>query len=141
MKSVGKNILVVIAGFIVGSIVNIALVNIGPSVVPLPEGADVSTMEKLRDSMKLFTPLNFLFPFLGHAFGTLAGAFVAARFAASHHSMLAMLIGVFFLIGGITMVSMVGGPLWFSVADLVLAYIPMGLLGAALAGRTRSGKS
>lgn len=141
MKSVGKNILVVIAGFIVGSIVNIALVNIGPSVVPLPEGADVSTMEKLRDSMKLFTPLNFLFPFLGHALGTLAGAFVAARFAASHHSKLAMLIGVFFLIGGITMVSMVGGPLWFNVADLVLAYIPMGLLGAALAGRTRSGKS
>ncbi len=138
MKSVGKNILAVIAGVVVGSFVNIVLVNIGPSVVPLPEGADISTMEKLRDSMKLFTPVNFIFPFLAHALGTLVGAFVAAKFAASHHVKFAMGIGVLFLMSGIAAVSMLGGPLWFNVADLLLAYIPMGFLGATLAGRTRS---
>jgi hypothetical protein len=83
MNSAFKNILAVLAGVIAGSFVNIMLVNVGPSVIPLPEGADVSTMEKLRDSMALFTPANFLFPFLGHAVGTLAGAFVAAKLAAS----------------------------------------------------------
>lgn len=46
MKPVVKNILSVVAGFVVGSLVNIALINIGPYVIPLPEGADVSTMEK-----------------------------------------------------------------------------------------------
>ena len=138
MKSVGKNILAVVAGVVVGGFVNMALVNIGPSVVPLPEGADISTMENLRDSMKFFTPINFIFPFLAHALGTLAGAFVAAKFAASHYVKLAMGIGVFFLMGGIAAVSMLGGPLWFSVADLLLAYIPMSYLGATLAGRTRS---
>ncbi|MBM4089890.1 MAG: hypothetical protein FJ276_10780 [Planctomycetes bacterium] len=137
MRTIAKNILAVLAGVVVGGLVNMGLVNIGPSVVPLPEGADVSTMENLRASMKLFTPVNFLFPFLGHALGTLAGAFVAAKFAASHRVKCALGIGVFFLIGGIAAVSMLGGPLWFNATDLLVAYIPMAYLGAILAGATR----
>ena len=137
MNSVVRNILAVLAGLVAGSFVNIALVNIGPIVVPLPEGADVSTMETLRDSMALFTPANFLFPFLGHAVGTLAGAFVAAKLAASHPMKLALGIGVFFLVGGIAAIQMIGGPLWFQAADLLAAYIPMGYLGGMLAGATR----
>ena len=138
MNSVAKNILAALAGVVVGSLVNMGLVNIGPSVVPLPEGADISTMENLRDSMNLFAPVNFIFPFLAHALGTLAGAFVAAKLAANHSVKFAMGIGVLFLMGGIAAVSMLGGPLWFNVVDLLLAYIPMGYLGAVLAGATRS---
>lgn len=133
MNPIGRNVLAVVAGVLVGSLVNMGLINIGPLVVPLPEGADITTMEDLRDSMKLFTPMNFLFPFLGHALGTLSGAFVAARVAASHPMRFAVGIGVFFLIGGATMVSMLGGPMWFNLADLLLAYIPMGYLGGILA--------
>ncbi len=118
----------------VGSLVNMGLISIGPFVVPLPEGADVTTMENLRDSMKLFTPVNFLVPFLAHALGTLSGAFLAAKVAASRPMAFAIGIGVFFLIGGVTMVSMVGGPMWFVLTDLLLAYIPMGYLGGILAG-------
>jgi len=135
MGSVGRNILAVIGGIVVGSIVNMALVNLGPLVVPLPEGADVSDMEKLRESMGLFKPMNFLFPFLGHALGTLVGAWVAAKFAASHPLRCAMVIGVFFLIGGIAAIKMLGGPMWFNATDLLLAYLPMAYLGALLAGR------
>ena len=138
MNPIARNILAVIAGFVVGSLVNMGLINIGPSVIPLPEGADVTTMESLSESMKLFTPVNFIFPFLAHALGTLAGAFVAAKLAASHHMKFALGIGVCFLIGGITAVSMLGGPLWFNVSDLLLAYIPMGFLGGILAGGKRS---
>jgi hypothetical protein len=137
MKTVARNVLAVLAGVVVGSIVNTALVNVGPMAIPLPEGADVSTMEGLRDSMKLFTPVNFVFPFLAHALGTLAGAFVAAKLAASHPMKFAIAIGVFFLLGGIAAVAMLGGPLWFIVTDLLVAYIPMGYLGAVLAGATR----
>jgi hypothetical protein len=46
-----------------------------------------------------------------------------------------MTIGAFFLAGGIGAAVMLGGPLWFIVTDLVLAYLPMGFLGAKLAGR------
>ena len=137
MNPIAKNILAAIVGFVVGSLVNIGLVNIGPSVVPLPEGADVSTMESLRDSMKLFAPVNFIFPFLAHALGTLTGAFIAAKIAVSHHMKFAIGIGVCFMIGGVTAASMLGGPVWFIVSDLLLAYIPMGFLGGILAGGRR----
>ncbi len=133
MNPIAKNVLAVISGVAVGSLVNMGLISIGPLVVSLPEGADLSTMENLRDSMKLFTPVNFLFPFLAHALGTLSGAFIAARVAAGHQVKFAIGIGVFFLIGGATMVSMLGGPMWFNVSDLLLAYIPMGYLGGILA--------
>jgi hypothetical protein len=137
MNPIVRNILSPVGGFIGGSVVNVLLVNIGPSVVPLPEGADISTMEGLRKSMDLFTPVNFLFPFLGHALGTLAGAFIAAKVAASHKMKFAIAIGVCFLLGGLAMVKMLGGPLWFNAADLLLAYIPMGYLGGVLAGARR----
>lgn len=133
MNPIIKNILAVIVGLVAGSIVNMALVNIGPSIIKMPEGADVSTMEALAESMKLFGPANFLFPFLAHALGTLAGAFVAAKLAASHEMKVAIGVGVFFLFGGIMAASMLGGPVWFIVGDLVLAYIPMGYLGGKLA--------
>lgn len=137
MNPIARNILAIVVGFVIGSVVNLGLVNLGMSAVPLPEGADVSTMEGLRESMKMFTPVNFIFPFLAHALGTLTGAFVAAKLAASHQMKFAIGIGVFFLLGGITMVVMCGGPVWFIASDLLLAYIPMGFLGGLLAGRTR----
>jgi hypothetical protein len=138
MNPIIRNILAVIVGFVIGSVANLGLVNLGMAVVPLPEGADVSTMEGLRESMKLFTPVNFIFPFLAHALGTLAGAFVAAKLAASHPMKFAIGIGVSFLIGGILMVFMCGGPVWFIASDLLLAYIPMGFLGRLLAGGKKS---
>ena len=135
LKSIGTNVLAVVGGVVVGSVVNMALVNIGPSVIPLPEGADVSTMEGLRDSMQLFTPVNFVVPFLAHALGTLVGAFIAAKFAVSHNLKLGLFVGAFFLAGGISAVVMFGGPFWFKAVDLLLAYIPMGYLGATIAGK------
>ncbi len=138
MNPIIKYIIAVIVGLVVGSGVNMGLVNIGPSIIPLPEGADVSNMEALAKSMKLFTPANFLFPFLGHALGTLVAAFVAAKIAGKHHIKFGLGLGVFFLLGGITAASMLGGPIWFVVADLVLAYIPMGFLGGKMAGGTET---
>ncbi len=139
MNPLARNILATVAGLAVGSVVNMALVTVGPHVIPLPEGADVSTMEGLRDSMKLFTPVNFLPPFLAHALGTLVGAFLAAKLAASHPMRCALFVGAFFLIGGIAAANMLGGPMWFNITDLVLAYIPMGLLGGFLArGRSEA---
>ena len=139
MNPILKNILAVIVGIVAGSVVNMALVNIGPFVIPMPEGADVSTMEALAKSMKLFSPANFVFPFLAHALGTLVGAFAAAKIAASHKMKFAIGLGVLFLLGGITAVSMLGGPVWFIVADLVLAYIPMGFLGGKIAAGSAAG--
>lgn len=133
MNPIVKNVIAFLVGIVLGCAVNLSLVSLGPALIPLPEGADVSTMEGLRKSMKLFTPGNFVFPFLGHALGTLAGAWITAKIAASGKLPLALGIGGFFLMGGITMVVSCGGPIWFIVADLGIAYLPMGYLGFILA--------
>ncbi|MEZ4686120.1 MAG: hypothetical protein R3B47_08660 [Bacteroidia bacterium] len=129
-----RNILAVLAGLAAGMIINSLLVNIGPSIIPLPEGADVSDMEKLKASMALFEPKHFIFPFLGHAMQALVGAFIAVKIAVSNHFRIAMIIGVISLIGGITAAAMFGGPAWFVILDLAVAYLPMAWLGWKLAG-------
>lgn len=64
-------------------------------------------------------------PFLAHALGTLLAAFIAAKFSANRHLLFALIIGVFFQIGGIRVNMMIPRPMWFTVVDLALAYIPM----------------
>lgn len=135
MNPIARNIMAIVVGLFVGGFVNLGLVSAGPSMIPLPEGADITTMDGLRESMKLFEPANFLFPWLGHALGTLVGAFVAAKIAATHPVRCAIAIGAVFLLGGITMVVQCGGPKWFIWADLALAYIPMALIGGSSATR------
>ena len=133
MNSIIKNILAVLAGVILGSVVNMAIIAISESIIPPPNGADVTTTEGLKASMHLFRPINFLMPFLAHALGTFTGAFLAAFVAANRKMLFAMIIGLFFLAGGIASVLMLPSPLWFTLVDLIGAYIPMALLAAKLA--------
>ncbi len=133
MNPIVRNILAIIAGLVIGSAVNMFFISLNGPVIALPEGADVSTMEGLKESMALFEPKHFIFPFLAHAIGTLVGAYLAGLIAATHKMKIALGIGVAFLIGGIINVINLPAPAWFSALDLIVAYIPMGWLGGKLA--------
>ena len=129
-----RNIFAIVGGFIIGSIVNMTLINVGHAIVGLPPGADVSTMEGVRAAMQQFGPVHFIVPFVAHAGGTLVGALAAALIAATHRFKLAMAIGVIFLIGGVVTGIYLGAPLWYDAIDFLFAYIPMAWIGAKLAG-------
>ena len=133
MNPILKNILAVIVGVLLGAAVNMGIIMLSGSIIPPPEGVDPSNMESIKANMHLYQPIHFLMPFLAHAIGTLVGAYACARIAASHKMKFALLIGLFFLIGGIQMVVLLPSPTWFSVVDLGLAYIPMAFLGYKLA--------
>ncbi len=133
MNPIFKNILAIIAGIVVGSFVNMGIIMVSGSIIPPPEGADIATMEGLKASMHLFQPKNFILPFLAHALGTFAGAFLAAKIAANHKMKFALGIGVVFLAGGIANVFLLPSPTWFTVLDLVGAYLPMAYFGGKLA--------
>lgn len=137
MSPVLRNILAVICGLVVGNVVNMAILSISAHVIPLPEGAALEPMEKLKESMHLFEPKHFLMPFLAHSLGTFVGAFFAALIAVKNRMRFALGIGCFFLIGGTVMVFILPSPLWFSLTDLILAYIPMAYLGGKLALRIK----
>ncbi|GAB3194319.1 putative membrane protein YqgA involved in biofilm formation [Pontibacter aydingkolensis] len=138
MNPILRNILAVIAGFAIGSIVNMGIISVSGSIIPPPAGADVTTMEGLQASMHLFEIKHFIFPFLAHALGTLVGAFLAAKIAATHKMKFALAVGVFFLAGGIASVFMLPSPIWYAIVDLVGAYIPMAYLAGKLAAGNKT---
>lgn len=133
MRNFLKGLLALIVGFVVGSAVNMGLILAGGRLIAPPPGMDTSTSEGLKAAMPLFGPQHFLMPFLAHALGTLAGAFVATWLAGRVNRIPALLVGLLFLAGGVAAVYMLPAPLWFEATDLLLAYLPCAWLGFLLA--------
>lgn len=134
MNTIIRNILGLIAGVFVGGAVNMGIVMMSGSIIPPPAGADTSTMEGLKEAMHLFEARHFIFPFLAHACGTFVGAFVAALLAASHQLKFALAIGGFFFLGGLANIILLPSPLWFSLLDLLGAYLPMAYMAYLISG-------
>ena len=132
-------ILAVIVGLVAGSIVNMGLVLVGPHIIPVPEGVDVSDVESMAASVHLFGPQHFVFPFLAHALGTVAGCLVAFLLEGSRRSVVAYVTGGLFLLGGFSAAVTIPAPKWFIVLDLVVAYIPMAWIAIRLGGRISGG--
>lgn len=135
MKPILRYILAIVAGWLVGSIINLALVKLGHIIFPI-ENIDPNDMEALASVMPTLDYKYFIFPFLAHALGTLIGAAIASLIASDHKMRCALGVGVIFLIGGILASTMLPAPTWFVVTDLVLAYIPMAWLGGKLVSLT-----
>ena len=128
-----RGILAVILGWVAGSIVNMGIIMLSSSVIPLPEGVIPGDMDSLKANIHLFEGKHFIMPFLAHSLGTLVGAIVAARIAMSNKLIFAMVIGVLFFIGGIMVnqqLGITGTPMW---VDLILAYFPFALFGYKIA--------
>jgi hypothetical protein len=132
MKPVILNILAVIAGFLGGSLINMGLIQTGHSLFPI-KGVNPEDMEALAAAIPTLEFKYFIFPFLAHALGTLAGAFIAGFIAKSHKLKFALGVGVLFLLGGIMASFMLPAPVWFIGTDLALAYIPMAWIGGRAA--------
>ena len=139
MKPVIRNILAFIGGWLIGSIVNMGLIQVGHALLPI-EGVDPDDMEALAEVMPTLDFQYFIFPFLAHALGTLVGAMIVVLLAVSHRKKLSMSIGALFLLGGIMVNYMIQGPLWFTITDIVFAYIPMAWIGSKI-GRKFSSKN
>ena len=128
MNPILKNIIAVVAGLLFGSAANMLTLQIGMTLIPPPEGFDMNTPEGLNAAFAAMDTKHFISPFLSHALGTFVGAFIVARFAASHHKTFACVIAGLFFLGGLYMVLILNAPMWFNLTDLILAYFPMGWL-------------
>ena len=135
MNPIIKNILAVIIGWLGGSIVNMGLIQTGHKLIPI-EGIDVNDMDALAAIMPTLEFEYFIFPFLAHALGTLAGAAIAGMLAVTHKMRFSLGIGCLFLVGGIMVNYMLPGPTWFAATDIIIAYIPMAWIGGKIAEKT-----
>ena len=141
MPNILRNVLAVIAGIAIGSVVNMTLITLSPSLIPPPAGVDVTDAESLSKAIHLFEPRHFVMPFLAHALGTLAGALAAYLIAATYKAPIAYAIGALFLCGGIAASFMIPAPAWFIALDLLVAYLPMAWLGIQIGARLQAGST
>ena len=119
MKTILKNIVVVLVGIISGSIINMSLILLGANI--FPTSIDFSFIDA---EIKYF-----IFPFLAHAIGTLSGAYICVKISSDNQLARPMIIGLYFLFGGIYMSTILPAPIWFTTLDLLVCYIPMAWLG------------
>lgn len=124
-----RNIAAVVVGWFVGSIVNMAIVLLGQKLISMPQGFDPSTVESFSQTAHLLSGQHYIAPIIAHAAGTFAGAFIAVLIAANNKKVMALIVGILFLIGGVVACMMIPAPVWFVVIDLIAAYIPMAWLG------------
>lgn len=137
-----RNILGTLAGLAVGGSVNMALVALGARLLPPPPGVDANDPASIEAHITAYSPAQLMVPFVAHAAGTLAGAWLAARLSATRPLFAASVVGAFFLLGGVVMVRAVPStPVWFAALDLGLAYGPMALAGWRLSGRRRPART
>jgi len=131
-------IVAIVLGAFLGSTVNMGLIIGGSSIIPAPDGVDITSAISIAASIDLFELKHFVFPFLAHALGTLAGAMAAYLVAPFHRMRFALGIGALFFVGGAINMTMIPAPLWFNATDLIFAYFPMGWLGGLLGAKLRS---
>lgn len=130
-----RNILAVILGAIIGGVVNMATITIGTIIIPTPAGFDQTTIENFAKTVHLLQPVNYLVVFVAHALGAFVGSLVAMFIAISHRLVIALVIGALFLVGSTYIAFTAPIPVWYTITDLLLAYIPMAFLGYKLSGK------
>ena len=128
-----KNTVILLVAIILGSVANMLFIMLSAQVIPPPAGVDVKDIESIRQSMHLYETKHFIPPLLAHAIGSFVGAFIVAKFASNHQFTFAMFIGALFLAGGISMAFQLPAPTWFTIVDIICAYIPMAWFGYRLA--------
>lgn len=134
-----KAVLAVVAGIVVGGVVNMGLIITGGLMISPPEGVDSSDIESIKANIHLYEVRHFIVPWLAHGLGTLVGAALAASLAQNHKMRFALAIGVVFLLGGIMMAFELPAPTWVEAVDLVGCYIPMAWIGGMIVTQRNPG--
>ncbi|MCX6140605.1 MAG: hypothetical protein NTX15_07245 [Candidatus Kapabacteria bacterium] len=136
MPPLVRQILFAVIGIVIGAVANMIVLKAGMSVVPFPAGFDPNTPEGIEGAMQHFTFANFLVPFLAHALGTLAGAFIASIWSGTTTRLPALIVAGMFFVGGVVMILQIPStPVWFMFLDLGLGYFPMGYLAHAITSK------
>jgi hypothetical protein len=125
-----KNASFLFIALFIGALANGKIIELSPSLIPPPQGADFTTEAGLKAAAELMEPKHFIMPFLAHALGTLVSAIVLLFFFKERQSLFirSLIVGGIFFLGGLSMVFMIPSPKWFILIDLGLAYFPMALI-------------
>ncbi len=125
-----RNIVAVVVGLVAGMAVNMSLVMLNARVLfPMPEGTDMNNPEQLNAWVATLPTAAFFVVIAAHLGQSFVGGWVAARLGPSRPMLLAMIVGLASLAGGVMSMMSIKGPAWLVVE------LPLYLVVAWLAGR------
>ena len=132
----GRKILAVILGLVVGSIVNSAFIAVSNAIYPLPDTVDQNDMEAFSAYVaENGLPVGaLLIVLLAHSGGSLASGVVCGFVAKRAWIPGAIGLGVLWTCAGILMLFLIPAPIWFAIADIAL-YIPAAIVGVIIGGK------
>jgi hypothetical protein len=106
-------------------------------VFPWPKDVDMYDQEAVARHLATLPDSAWVLVVLSHAMGPLGGGFVAAWIAGRAKVIHALIVGAFFLAGGImNLFDIPQHPFWFTIAD-PLMYLPIAYVAGMLAPRAR----
>ncbi len=127
-----RNVISVIAGFLLGAVVIGVLETISHRLFPPPAGLDLhnpETLARLMSQVPLGAKVSIV---ISWAAGSFVGGFVAAKIATSHRVQMALTVGIILLCAGGYTVLTIPHPLWMTALALLLP-LPMAFFGSRLA--------
>lgn len=122
-----RNIAAVFVGLIVGMIANMAIVQLDVMLYPMPDGVTFEDTEGVAayiSTLPLLALLPVMVAHLGQAF---VGGWVAAFISSRHSMVVAMIVGVLSMLGGIANMFMMTLPPWMWIE------VPLYLVAACAA--------
>ena len=134
----GRNILAVVAAFVVGGICVFGLEFLGQRFYPLPEGVDPNNMDQLKEYIKQAPAGALGMVLLAQSAGSLVGGIVTGWLGCSRLFLLGLIYGCLALLMAAINVYLIPHPVWFTVLSLVLP-IPLALFGT-IVGQVLGGR-
>ncbi|MCB9664665.1 MAG: hypothetical protein H6732_11175 [Alphaproteobacteria bacterium] len=110
-----RNIGAVVAGLFLGSVANMAVIQLSWSLWPMPEGLDTSDYDALGAYISTLPTQAFLLVMVAHLLQAGLGGWVAARLGASRPRVLALVVAALTLLGGVANLLMLPAPVWMWV--------------------------
>lgn len=134
----GRSVIAVLAGIVVGMITISVIQMLGHMIYEMPANLNVEDKVAMAAYMETIPVGSLLMVLLSYASGAFLGGLVAARIAMNKRILHAMIIGVLLLLAGIANFMMLPHPTWLLVGSLI-SFILMAYLGG-LTGRRLGGK-
>ena len=132
-----RNVLAVVAGFVVASVVMLACEFANSFFFPFPKGMDTNDLEAVR-AFAASMPLSALvLVAIGWVLGAFAGGFVTTRIAATASPAPAQVLGLLLTAGGVFNAWMIMNPTWFFWLGLP-AFLLFAMLGHGAAAHAKT---
>ena len=134
-----RNIAGVVVGLFVGSVANMALIFANMALFPAPPDLDIMDPEAFAAYAAGLPDTAFILPMVAHLAQAFIGGWVAARIGASRPVLLALIVGVLSLVGGVlNMMNFPDAPIWMWAE--MPGYLAVAWAAGTLEQRRRAGQ-